>query len=69
MRKDYRGRLRMKDSTFNPKEEPELLLHPGAYIKYRNGREIVLSDLTMKEIVEAMDIRGNEFHVDYGTEI
>lgn len=69
MRKDYRGRLRMKDRTFNPKEEPELLLHPGAYVKYRNGREIVLSDLTMKEIVEAIEIRGNEFHVEDGTEI
>ena len=59
----------MKDITFNPKEEPELLLHPGAYVKYRNGREIVLSDLTIKEIVEAIETRGNEFHVEYGTEI
>lgn len=57
------------DKEFNPKEEPGLILNPGAYVKYRNGKEVSLIYLTMKEIIEAMEIKGNRFYVEGDYEV
>lgn len=53
-----------KDREFDPKEEPELLLHPGAYIRYRNGKEVTLNELTIKEIREGMELPFTDFYVE-----
>lgn len=52
------------DREFNPRENPELILSPGAYVRYKHGREIVLSDLTVAEIVRDMENHNNRFFVE-----
>lgn len=52
------------DREFNPRENPELILSPGAYVRYKHGREIVLSDLTIAEIVRDMENHNNKFFVE-----
>ena len=54
----------MKEREFNPREHAELMFNPTAFVRYRNGREIVLSDLTIREIVEAMETPRNAFLIE-----
>lgn len=52
------------DREFKPKEEPSLILQPGAYVRYRNGKEVSLIYLTVKEVIEAIEIPQNNFFVE-----
>lgn len=52
------------DREFNPKETPEDILNMGAYVRYRNGKEVSLIYLTVKEIIEAIEVKGNRFFVE-----
>jgi hypothetical protein len=54
----------MKQTEFNPKERPDLMFDRSSFVRYRNGKEVVLEDLTIREIVQAMETPKNRFFIE-----